>query len=75
VDPDVRRRGLGTALVTFACTVLRCLGVARLFLEVAERNKEAQLFYATYGFRLVGYRPDYYPPPHQDNALVMVFDL
>lgn len=57
VDPAVRRRGLGRALL--ADFEAGC-GAARLFLEVAADNAAAIALYRSAGWGEIGRRPGYY---------------
>jgi len=60
VNPELRRRGLGTALIRAACLYVDGAGVMEVFLEVSVENTAARGLYAHLGFREVGRRPDYY---------------
>lgn len=60
VDPALRRRGLGRAL-------LDAFGATHL--EVSEHNQAALALYRAAGYQEVGRRPDYYGPA--DAALQM----
>jgi ribosomal-protein-alanine N-acetyltransferase len=66
VDPGLRRRGIGKALLQ------RPPGenADEVFLEVRAGNTSAQRFYRESGFREVGRRPDYYRNP-SEAAIVM----
>ena len=69
VDPDVRRRGLGTALLT---RLLERVDddEARYTLEVRRSNDGAIALYERFGFRTAGLRRRYYQDNGED-ALVM----
>lgn len=54
VDPSLRRRGLGRALVTAAETWLMRRGVYALRLRVEETNSDAAAFYRHLGYRETG---------------------
>lgn len=43
VDPKRQRKRIGSALMTHLCATLKETGVARLFLEVAERSERAHV--------------------------------
>lgn len=77
VDPDMRRRGAGAALLREAVRETRARGAAALFLEVAVDNIAARDLYAQAGFDTVGKRADYYA--HSANvhvdALIMRLNL
>jgi ribosomal-protein-alanine N-acetyltransferase len=60
VLPTYRRSGIGRQLVESVIAESMARGAARLFLEVAEDNVEAQRLYRTLGFVAVGRRPGYY---------------
>jgi len=60
VSPDVRNTGVGGALITHSCDVIKAMGVTILFLEVAEDNVAAIALYKKCGFEAMGRRPAYY---------------
>lgn len=60
--PEVRRLGVGGALLRSTLDEARSRGVARLYLEV-RANNEALGFYARLGFHKVGQRRGYYRGP------------
>ncbi len=60
VAPGFRRRGIGAALMEAADEYGRSHGECRLWLEVRERNLDAQQFYLELGFGETGRRPGYY---------------
>jgi ribosomal-protein-alanine N-acetyltransferase len=60
VSPDMRRRGIGAALIRTACVHADGAGVLDVFLEVSVENTAARKLYAHLGFREVGRRADYY---------------
>lgn len=70
VRAENRRKGVGGSLLRAAVEELRRLGVARIFLEVREGNKEARSFYQNRGFSVTGVRPKYYREP--DEAAVLM---
>lgn len=61
--PDLRRRGVATALID-------SLDAAEIFLEVRESNVAARKLYEKLGFAVVGSRPEYYDDP-VETAIVM----
>jgi [ribosomal protein S18]-alanine N-acetyltransferase len=74
VAPDMRRRGLGAALLArFVDDARRC-GAEQMFLEVRAGNHAAIALYETAGFARIARRDAYYPAtatlPAED-ALVM----
>lgn len=77
VEPSLRRRGTGRALVEAAAARARSRGAKALFLEVAVDNLSAVALYERTGFVRAGFRPAYYrreggPPV---DALVLKRDL
>jgi ribosomal-protein-alanine N-acetyltransferase len=69
VAPDVRRAGIGRALVDVAAAHAFSLGATRFFLEVSMTNQAAQALYRAAGFVQVGRRARYYPDG--SDALVL----
>ena len=69
-DPDLRRRGVGTALLFAAARQALALGMEEITLEVRESNREARAFYHQYGFVPTGVRPGYYADNGED-AIIM----
>ena len=74
VHPDLRRRGIATALVEKVLDELKERGCKSLSLEVRVSNHDAIQFYERFGFRPVGFRKNYYTLPREDAAL-MSLDL
>ena len=69
VAEAVRRRGLGTELIT---ALLERAGKSRVqvvFLEVRASNAAARALYEKCGFRQTGKRPRYYHDPEEDAIL------
>lgn len=60
VDPEQRRRGIGSALLRAAMDRAASLGAVAMFLEVAVTNKAARAMYAAHGFTEAGVRRHYY---------------
>ena len=69
VLPEVRRQGLGRALLTAAMLRAAATDARAMFLEVAEDNADARKLYTSLGFVEVGRRKRYYA--NGDDALVM----
>jgi ribosomal-protein-alanine acetyltransferase len=69
-DPDLRRAGIGSALLAAATAVLEERGVRSLWLEVRTSNVAARSMYAAAGFVESGVRRNYYRDPVED-ALVL----
>ena len=70
VDPAIRRRGVGRALLRALETRLRAENVHGLSLEVRPSNLAARALYAREGFVEAGRRPKYYVNPKED-ALIL----
>ena len=66
VDPNLRRRGAGRALLQ----ALLNLKIPQIFLEVASSNEDAIKLYASAGFKQVGLRKAYYAATG-DDALIL----
>jgi ribosomal protein S18 acetylase RimI-like enzyme len=50
VDPELRKRGVGRALVDHACAELAARGCGKVNLQVRDGNETAASFYASLGF-------------------------
>jgi tRNA threonylcarbamoyladenosine biosynthesis protein TsaB len=77
VDPALRRRGAGRALMIQTIAQLKSLNINRFFLDVAASNTEAVALYKAAGFAEAGRRKAYYAkssaPP--EDALMMALKL
>jgi ribosomal-protein-alanine N-acetyltransferase len=73
-DPSVRRRGLGTSLMTVALEYAAQSGVRLVLLEVRRSNRDALRFYRRLGFSVMGVRPGYYADNGED-AIEMTLEL
>lgn len=74
VAPELRRQGIGRALMLHLAALLRRDGMENLTLEVRETNAAAIALYAALGFESVGKRLKYYVNPTED-ALIMRKEL
>ena len=70
VDPDVRGRGIGTALFGRLIEEVKARGATAITLEVRPSNAAAIHLYEKFGLRSVGRRPHYYVDNDED-ALIM----
>lgn len=59
VNPEYRNRGLGLSLLNSLISASRERGAKRLLLEMRKGNP-AESLYRTFGFYVIGERPDYY---------------
>ena len=66
VDEDVRRQGLGSALLHEVSERAKAAGLAGVSLEVRASNTAAQAFYRSHGFSDAGTIPGYYTNPYED---------
>jgi len=73
VDPAVRARGHGRALLAAASQEAHARGAARLFLEVATANQAALALYS--GFEQAGMRKAYYAGDNGHDAWLMQVQL
>lgn len=68
VRPDLRRRGVGAALMEAVVTAARDIGMRELYLETGFLQPEAIAFYAAIGWRSVDSLPEgafSYPSAHR----------
>lgn len=70
VVPELRRLGVGRALVTALVAALDARGVKRLTLEVRASNTAAAQLYASLGFTRAGVRRNYYEKPREDAVIL-----
>lgn len=74
VSPEVRRCGLGAALLTALSESLAARGVCRCLLEVRESGDSARRLYRRCGFQEDGRRRAYYPTDDgtsREDAILM----
>lgn len=70
VDPALRGRGLGAALLEHVVEEARRAGVRAVFLEVRASNAAAIGLYSTRGFRQIATREHYYERPTEDARVL-----
>lgn len=70
VQPDARRRGIGSALLGEAIEWCKRDRARKIMLEVRASNAAAQRFYERHGFRIVGRRGRYYSNPTEEALLL-----
>jgi len=75
VLPALRRKGVGTVLLSELLGRLLHEGVRRVTLEVREHNAAAFALYESAGFRAVGNRPGYYAETGEDAVIMWTDDL
>jgi len=66
VGPDLRKRGIGTALLREVFVWGKTFGAENALLEVRASNLAALHFYEQHGFRTSGRRKQYYSAPTED---------
>ena len=71
VDPSLRSRGFGGAILDQTLETARELGIRRLYLEVRKSNEPALRLYVSRGFERVGFRRDYYTRPKEDAEILL----
>ena len=69
VDPDRRRRGIATALLTALLGAIDD-SEAQITLEVRRSNRGAIALYERFGFRSAGVRPRYYRDNGEDAVIM-----
>ncbi|RDE09487.1 ribosomal protein S18-alanine N-acetyltransferase [Pelagibacterium lacus] len=72
VDPRLRGKGMGRALLEAAFADLAMSPVTSMVLEVDETNLAAQRLYRRFGFAEIGRRRGYYPKPDGSAATALV---
>ena len=70
VEPDYRRRGIGSRLLTLSEDHLRKNGVVYLFLHVDVENVSALCFYQKESFQTLERKIGYYPNGHDAYSMV-----
>ena len=68
--PEIRRRGIGNALLTEFLEVCGNCRVSEVWLEARASNHEAISFYRINGFETRGTRPNFYQNPTEDAQLM-----
>lgn len=75
VDPELRRQGLGSALLINLVRRGAAQGARWLTLEVREANHEARTFYRLFSFDEVGIRRGYYADSGEDAIIMVTGDI
>lgn len=70
VQPELRRRGVGTAMINKLVGKLSNQRRNRILLEIRETNLEAQLFFRDAGFRAINVLRDFYDDSTEDAYLM-----
>lgn len=70
VFPELRRKGVGKALVEFLVSEMKSENADFVTLEVRESNQNAISLYEKCGFEKVGKRKDFYEKPREDAVLM-----
>jgi ribosomal-protein-alanine N-acetyltransferase len=75
VDPAMRRRGIGAALLGHVLADLSAAGARQATLEVRRSNTAAIQLYERLGFVVAAVRPKYYTLPDEDGLILWRHDL
>lgn len=75
VAPEMRRCGVGTALLLALMRIAYERGVRSMTLEVRPSNEAALALYRKFGFRSVGRRPHYYTDNDEDAEILWNTDI
>lgn len=70
VDPGVRRRGIGSALLSAVITKAQSEGGGNATLEVRPSNSSASSLYTKFGFERISVRPGYYEDTGEDGIVL-----
>ena len=74
VHPDLRRKGIGQALLTALEDEGRKIGAEAISLEVRKSNLSAIKLYEKMGYIICGERPNFYTKPNE-NAILMTLEI
>lgn len=69
VDPEYRRLGLATRLLSVVVRECLAKGMKYAFLDVKKSNRAARDLYVKFGFKQIGIRKNYYPDTKEDALL------
>ena len=75
VAPEMRRRGVGAALLAELMRIAVGRSVRSMTLEVRPSNEAALALYKKFGFRSVGRRPHYYTDSAEDAEILWNTDI
>ena len=75
VAPEMRRRGVGAALLAELMRIAMEHSVRSMTLEVRPSNEAALALYRKFGFRSVGRRPHYYTDNDEDAEILWNTDI
>ena len=75
VAPEMRRRGVGAALLAELMRIAMEHSVRSMTLEVRPSNEAALALYRKFGFRSVGRRPHYYTDNAEDAEILWNTDI
>lgn len=70
VDPDYRRKGIGSKLLEAFLALMKTHGATSATLEMRVSNDAARNLYEKHGFKSVGIRPKYYTAPVEDADIL-----
>lgn len=75
VRADLRRRGIGSQIVTEALRYAKNKGATVATLEVRQSNEAAIGLYARLGFVNAGRRRNYYDSPRENAVIMWLYDI
>ena len=71
VDPAHQRKGIARQLLTYMVEYAQSNGISLITLEVRPSNQAAKALYASFGFKTVAIRKNYYTHPDEDAELML----
>ncbi len=71
VDPVHQREGIAKRLLQYMVEYAQSNGISLITLEVRPSNQTAKLLYASFGFKTVALRKNYYTQPDEDAELML----
>ena len=74
VRKDMRRQGIARKLIELAIRSAREENAGHVTLEVRKSNTAARELYETFGFRVIGERPNYYGA-QKESAILMELEI
>lgn len=75
VRGDMRKKGIGAALLKEALYIAKKRNISAVTLEVRKSNVTAISLYTGFGFEAVGVRPGYYEKPAEDAVIMWKYGL
>ena len=75
VEKKFRRKGIGTALISYIINQKKYFNLSNIYLEFSAKNRKAKSFYENCGFKYISLRKKYYTLNNNKKEDALLYNL